>query len=128
MGVELRVSGSCPGEAQPLQLMIVYDTSRSMNWGYALAEARQSTLDLLGRFNPQRVEVGAVSFNDQAALVSPLTRDLATLGRQVVALSAVGDTQLSGALKCGHSATADGGEAAGCETGHPHRHRCQPQR
>lgn len=98
VGVELRVSGSCPGEAQPLQLMIVYDTSRSMNWGYALAEARQSTLDLLGRFNPQRVEVGAVSFNDQAALVSPLTRDLATLGRQVVALSAVGDTQLSGAL------------------------------
>jgi len=98
VGVELRVSGSCPGQAQPLQLMIVYDTSRSMNWGYALAEARQSTLDLLGLFDPQRVEVGAVSFNDQAALVSPLTRDLAALGRKVVALSAVGDTQLSGAL------------------------------
>lgn len=98
VGVELRVSGSCPGEAQPLQLMIVYDTSRSMNWGYALAEARQSTLDVLGRFDPERVEAGAVSFNDQASLVSPLTRDLAELGRKVVALAAVGDTQLSGAL------------------------------
>ncbi len=98
VGVELTVAGDCPGQPLPAQLMVVFDTSRSMNWGYALDDARQSLLDLLARLDPRYAEVGAVSFNDQAALVSPLSRDLALVGRKVVALSATGDTRLAGAL------------------------------
>lgn len=98
VGVELSIQGSCPGRPLPLQLMVVYDTSRSMNWGYALDDARQTVLDLLSHLDPRYAEVGAVSFNDQAALVAPLGRDLASVGRKLAALSALGDTKLSGAL------------------------------
>ncbi len=96
--VTLSVDGHCPAKPAPLRLMIVFDTSRSMGWGYALDRAKRTVIALLGQLDPNRVEVGLVTFDDDFALVEPPSRDLLGLARRTAALRSRGDTLMSGAI------------------------------
>lgn len=96
--VTLEIDGACPPKPAPLRLMIVFDTSRSMNWGYALDRAKQVVIGLLGELDPRRVEVGLVTFDEVEALAEPPSRDLLGLARRTAGLRARGDTLMSGAI------------------------------
>jgi Mg-chelatase subunit ChlD len=99
VNVTLSVQGRCPDRMDPMRLAIVFDTSRSMDWGYALAAAKQAVLALLGHLDPRLTEVTLVTFADSAALAEPPTRDLLRVGRVVSALQADGDTQMAGGME-----------------------------
>lgn len=96
--VRLDVDGACPGEALPLHLAIVFDTSRSMGWNYVLDEGKAAVLDLFGSLDPARARVTLVTFDDEAVLASPASSDLAGLGRRVAALRARGDTRMGAGI------------------------------
>ncbi len=96
--VTLRLDGTCPPETAPLQLVVVMDTSRSMNWRYAFRDAQFAVLNILPQLDPRSVEVALVAFADNAGLAEPLGRDLARLTRHVAALRADGDTRMGQGL------------------------------
>jgi len=96
--VALDVTGRCPAEVQPAALAIVFDTSRSMSWGYAMDGAKAAVLGILARLDPRLTAAALVTFDDAATLRVPLTRDLVTIGRHVAALPALGDTQMAGGI------------------------------
>jgi Mg-chelatase subunit ChlD len=93
--VTLDVRGRCPAQAQPVQLAIVFDTSRSMSWGYVIDTAKDAVLRLLLRLDPRLTEVTLVSFDDAGALDAPLSRDLIAVSQRVAALTTGGDTRMA---------------------------------
>ena len=111
--VTLEVEGGCPPKPAPLRLMIVFDTSRSMNWGYALDRAKQVVIGLLGELDPRRVEVGLVTFDEVEALAEPPSRDLLGLARRTAGLRARGDTLMSGAIGLARRQLPQAGQPAG---------------
>jgi Mg-chelatase subunit ChlD len=96
--VSLTVEGTCPGVSDPVQLAVVFDTSRSMNMDDALARARTATLALLGELDPRTAEVALVTFNNGGTLDLPLSRDIAGLRARVAALAADGDSRLAAGI------------------------------
>ena len=96
--VTLDVEGACPDRRAPIKMAIVFDTSRSMNWGYALDTAKVAVLKLLGELDPAATEVALVSFDDDGALIEPLTRDLVTVASRVAGLRANGATIMADGL------------------------------
>lgn len=96
--VTLTVAGSCPGVSLPADIMLVFDTSRSMGWEDSLDRAKEAALRILGTLDPTKVRVGLATFDDAPTLVRPLTNDIAGVRSAVAALAAHGDTQLTGAL------------------------------
>ncbi len=93
--VTLDVRGGCPPQTQPVQLAIVFDTSRSMSWGYVIDTAKLAVLDILTRLDPRLTEVTLVRFDDAGALEAPLSHDLVAVGRRVAALGTGGDTRMA---------------------------------
>jgi Mg-chelatase subunit ChlD/DNA-binding beta-propeller fold protein YncE len=96
--VRLTVSGFCPGRHQPLQLALVFDTSRSMNFDDALERAQDTALALLGQLDARATAVALVTFDDGAALRLPLTRDLGAVGTRVAGLKAWGDSAMGAGI------------------------------
>ncbi|MEO8082304.1 MAG: VWA domain-containing protein [Ardenticatenales bacterium] len=96
--VTLTVAGECPGTSVPADIMLVFDTSRSMGWESSLDRAKEAALRILGTLDPRMVRVGLATFDDAPTLVRPLTNDIADVRGAVAALKAHGDTQLTGAL------------------------------
>jgi Mg-chelatase subunit ChlD len=96
--VTLTVDGHCPGRYDPVQVAIVMDTSRSMNFDAALARAREGVLTLLAALDPRAAEVALVSFDEGALLELPLTRNLAEVAARVSALEAWGDTWMGAGI------------------------------
>lgn len=97
--VTLEVEGTCPATATPVQIAIVFDTSRSMSWGYAMEAAQRSVLQTLTRLDARSVEVALVTFADAPTLALPLSRDLVAVARHVSALVGMGDTQMAGGIE-----------------------------
>jgi Mg-chelatase subunit ChlD len=99
--VTLEVHGTCPPQRRPVQLAIVFDTSRSFTWNGAITQAQQALLALAGRLDPRLTEVALVKFDDSAALVEPLTRDLVVVGARLAGLLTGGDTRLGEGVELG---------------------------
>jgi len=96
--VTLTLAGRCPGRADAAQVALLLDTSRSMNWNGALHRAKQLALAVLEGLDPRAAEVTLVTFDDEAAVHMPLTRDLASVAMRLNALDAWGDTRLAPGL------------------------------
>lgn len=96
--VALRVRGACPGVAERAQVVLLVDTSRSMNWNEAVDRARQMALAVIAGLDPRTAELALVTFDDDAALQVPLTHDVGRVVERVVALEAWGDTRLGAGL------------------------------
>jgi Mg-chelatase subunit ChlD len=98
VAVTLDVTGSCPPAETPVQLALVVDVSRSMNWRNAFRDAQQAVLQLVAQLDPRVTEVTLVTFADAPALAEPLGRDLASVARHVVALQTNGDTLMAAGI------------------------------
>jgi Mg-chelatase subunit ChlD len=104
-GVEVRLSiaGACPGQFEPVQVALLVDTSRSMNWDDAIERARGMALALVGRLDPRAAEVAVVTFDDEGALLEGLTRDLGAVAERIAGLEAWGDTKLAAGIAVAHA-------------------------
>ncbi|MFN2252147.1 MAG: VWA domain-containing protein, partial [Anaerolineae bacterium] len=100
--VALTVSGRCPGSYDPVQLVVLLDNSRSMNFSDAIGRARDAVSVLLGALDPAAAEVALVTFEDGASLVSPLSRDIASVASLAVSQEAWGDTRLAPGIELAH--------------------------
>jgi len=98
VAVTLTVDGRCPGTSRRAQVVVVFDTSRSMGFDDALELGKDAVFGMIGRLDPTLTQLGLVTFDDGATLEVPLTSDLATVRSAVAGLRASGDTQLGGAL------------------------------
>jgi Mg-chelatase subunit ChlD len=96
--VTLTVDGSCPGSHSPVQVALVLDVSRSMNWEDARERAIEAGVGLLDRLDPQAAEVALVTFGDGAGVAVPMTRDFGAVVAAITGSDAWGDTQLGAGL------------------------------
>lgn len=88
--VRLAIAGRCPDRHGPAQVMLVVDTSRSMNGDSSLDRARDGVLTLLGHLDPAATEVGLITFAADATVEAPLGRDMPWIARRVTALTGWG--------------------------------------
>jgi Mg-chelatase subunit ChlD len=104
--VALEVTGSCPGHYEPMQLMVVFDTSFSMHHEYyartdgrgGLDHGRDLVLELLAGLDPDATEVGVVTFDDGAALEVPLGGPIDAALAAITQLKADGDTRMGAGI------------------------------
>lgn len=110
VAVTLTVHGACPRQPLPQQIMLVVDTSWSMNDGFerasqppgALERARQIVLPLLAALDPAVVDVGLVTFANGAALQTLLADDLADVRGRIIRAQADGDTMMGAGVALAH--------------------------
>lgn len=102
--VSLTVDGQCPRLAEPALVILVYDTSRSMNWNNALERAKDAGLQLVQMLADSGSKVGLVTFDDGPALRLPPTDDTAALRAAIAGLQAWGDTRLAGGIEVARQA------------------------
>jgi Mg-chelatase subunit ChlD len=100
--VTLTVRGLCPGKYDPVQVVVLLDNSRSMNFNDALGRARDALAQLLGGLDPEAAEVALVTFEEGASLVSPLSRDISAVAALAVSQEAWGDTRLAPGIELAH--------------------------
>ncbi|HRA19833.1 MAG TPA: VWA domain-containing protein [Anaerolineae bacterium] len=100
--VSLTVAGRCPGRQTPVQVAVVVDTSRSMNYDSALARAKAAVGELLQGLDPRSSEVALVTFDDGATLLQPLTGELGKLSQTIAGLEALGDTRSTAGISTAH--------------------------
>lgn len=108
--VTLTVGGACPKVPVPQQIVLVVDTSWSMDDGYhvptqppgALERARRILSPLLATLDPSIVDVGLVTFGSGAALQSPLSDDLADVRTRILRAKADGDTLMGAGVAVAH--------------------------
>lgn len=100
--VTLTVEGRCPGRYDPLQLVVLLDSSRSMNFDNAIDRARDALGILLSRLDPEAAEVGLVTFEEGASLVVPLGREIGEVAAQLGAQETWGDTRLAAGVELAH--------------------------
>jgi Mg-chelatase subunit ChlD len=100
--VRLRIDGWCPGEYEPVQVVLLVDTSRSMNWHDALDRAKEMALTLVEALDPAAAEVAIVTFDDSAELAVPLTRDHAAVAAAIARLEAYGDSHMAEGIAVAH--------------------------
>lgn len=79
--------------ATGLEVVLLIDTSGSMNEGGAIDAAKQAAIRFL-EVLPAEVQVGIVAFDDEPALISPLSVDRFQLVAAINALVADGETAL----------------------------------
>lgn len=91
--VTLTVAGRCPGRQTPVQVAVVMDTSRSMNYDSALARAKAAAGEVLQGLDPRSSEVALVTFDDGASLVQTLSGELGKVSENLAGLEALGDTR-----------------------------------
>lgn len=107
--VTLTVNGWCPGTFDKADIVIVFDTSRSMTFQDSFGQGKAAALAFLAELDGVNTRVGLVTFDSGPTLRSPLTADVAAIRARIAALGANGDTQLAGALDAARLAfqTAD---------------------
>ncbi len=96
--VDLAVDGACPGAFAPAQVVVAFDTSRSMTFDGALERAQAVLTAVLGAVDARAVEIGLVTFDDGATLAAPLTRDLADIRARILGLTGGGDTRMAAGI------------------------------
>ena len=96
--VRLTVDGLCPGQYDRVQVVLLIDTSRSMNWDDALDQSKELAAVLLESLDPRAAEVALVTFDDGGQLLESLTSDLASVAAAVSALGAWGDSHMAQGL------------------------------
>ena len=82
-----------PVAAGGLEVVLLLDTSGSMNQGGAIGEAKKAAIAFLDALPPE-VRVGVVGFSDTPSLVSPLSTDRQLLTQGINAVRARGKTSL----------------------------------
>lgn len=90
-----------------LEVVLLIDTSGSMEEGDAIGAARGAALAFLASLPPD-VPVGIVSFADAPGLVSPLTTDRVLLATVLAGLYAAGETSLYDAMQFGQTLFSGG--------------------
>nr|MDA3875035.1 VWA domain-containing protein [Kiritimatiellia bacterium] len=96
---EVRVKVTCPTANQPLDVMMVIDTSGSMS-GDRMVNARLAAMQFLGRLAPQD-RAGVVRFTGAATLSKPLTFDHAAAIDTVAGFGAGGSTSIDNGISVG---------------------------
>lgn len=95
-GVEVTALENAPDQA-PRVVMVVFDTSGSTA-GDPLASAKEAAIGFVETVSAAGVDVGLVTFSDQATLVEAPTSDTAAVVDRIEALAAEGETALFDAL------------------------------
>lgn len=96
--VTLRLEGRCPGRQTPVQVAVVMDTSRSMNYDSALPRAKTAVADVLQGLDPRSSEVALITFDDGASLIQPLSAELGRVSQTLAGLEALGDTRTTAGI------------------------------
>lgn len=96
-----------PVPTERLEVVLLIDTSGSMNDGDAIDSARVAAIGFLDEL-PADVAVGIVGFSSVPSLVSPLTSDRDQLAAALAVLSATGETALYDAIVFGASLFSGG--------------------
>jgi Mg-chelatase subunit ChlD len=107
--VSLRVDGRCPGRHDPVEIAIVFDTSRSMSFDDGMDRAKDAVSALLDELDPLTSRVALVTFDDGATLEQPLTTNLGDVSLLVSDLDALGDTRSTAGLSVAHRELVDNG-------------------
>jgi len=95
VGIELVLDGTCPGQRQPVDLVLAFDVSGSMREEHRLLAAKQAALALLGYLDPWLTRVGIVTFESAAHRRLALTFDRRATLRAVIGLETGGGTNLA---------------------------------
>jgi streptogramin lyase len=66
--VGLTVDGTCPGEHEPVQSAVVFDTSYSMTYEWSMHRAQRALVAMIEELDPYIAEMARISFGDGAAL------------------------------------------------------------
>jgi hypothetical protein len=90
-----------------LEIVLLIDTSGSMNENAALESAKDAAVAFLAEL-PTEVPVGVVGFSDSPSLVSPLTTDRVAIAAAVGQLRAAGRTAMYDAIVFGDSLFSGG--------------------
>ena len=85
-----------------LEVVLLLDTSGSMNENGAIESAKLAAASFLDELPPE-VAVGVVAFSDTPSLVSPLTTDRGALRASIAQLRAAGKTSLYDGIAFGSS-------------------------
>ncbi len=104
--VTLTVAGRCPGTHIPHQVMLVLDTSWSMDDEYpgnagragGLRKAKALLDPVLAALDPTLVDVGLVTFNNGGELHERLTSDISAVRAAIARLMADGDTRMGAGI------------------------------
>jgi tight adherence protein B len=96
-----------PVPTDALEIVLLIDTSGSMNENAALASAKDAAVSFLAEL-PTEVPVGVVGFSDSPSLVSPLTTDRVAIAAAVEQLRATGRTAMYDAIVFGDSLFSGG--------------------
>lgn len=97
--VTLGISTSCPGGAPSgYDVVLAIDASASMA-GVRLKAAQAAARAFVERLDVRHHRVGLVSFNEDATVVTPVTRDVAAVIDGIRGLRAIGRTNLAAALE-----------------------------
>ncbi len=100
--VSLSLQGRCPGRQTPVQVAVVMDTSRSMNFDAALARAKAAVADVLQGLDPRSSEVALITFDDGASLIQPLSAELGRVSQTLAGLEALGDSRSTAGILTAH--------------------------
>ncbi|MFN8423910.1 MAG: VWA domain-containing protein [Anaerolineae bacterium] len=98
VGVTLTVAGVCPDRVAPVDVMILFDTSRSMTDLAVFDNAQSAVLAFLDALDAATARAGLIAFADGPTLAAPLGADIGAVAERVAALRPGGDTRLAGAL------------------------------
>lgn len=99
--VSLNLHRECAAPERELRLVLIVDSSKSMNNDNALDRARQALVGLLGRLDPlASTEVAVLAYDGEggARLLRPFSEDLSGARRAVAEIEADGETGLGTAL------------------------------
>ncbi|MEO8082305.1 MAG: VWA domain-containing protein [Ardenticatenales bacterium] len=96
--VTLTVTGRCPDHAAPVDVLVLFDTSRSMTDLAVFDSAQSAVLAFLDALDPTTARAGLIGFADGSTLAAPLSADIGAVAARVAALRPGGDTRLTGAL------------------------------
>ena len=107
--VTLTVEGRCPGKHDPAEVLIVFDTSRSMGFDDGIDRAKSAVADVLSNLDTRSSRVGLITFDDGATLVQPLTSDIDGVRQLVQGLTALGDTRSTAGITVAHNELEDNG-------------------
>jgi tight adherence protein B len=84
----------------PVSVLLVIDTSRSMEAGGNMAPAKAAAAQFVDQLQPGG-RVGVLRFSDTIEVVSPLTEDKVAAKRAIATLRAAGETALYGGIVAG---------------------------
>ena len=105
--IQLRLTGACPGRAQPISLALVVDHSRSMRWDGAIERVREAGIELLQGLDPERDRLSLIGYADGGALLGLASDDLAGAAASLAALEPAGDSRVADAIDLARLAVAD---------------------